>query len=72
VVRRNVAARLPDVPTGYLHDEYALLRWNALGGVLDQLAPTPGLLDPLVHAAHDAIRCSLDWYVSEQALRHGA
>lgn len=72
MVRRNVIARLPDAPTAYLSDVDAEFRWRALGRVLDGVARTPQIRDQVVHAAHDAFRCSLDWYLGEQALRCGA
>ncbi len=65
MVYRNVRLRLPDVPTEYLDDPGAAARWQELGETLDRVARTPKILDQIVHAAHDAFRCSLDWYVAE-------
>jgi heme oxygenase len=72
LVRKNVAARLPDAPTEYLSDPDAAQRWTAFGQVLDRVARSPQISDQMIHAAHDAFRCQLDWYVGEQALRRGA
>jgi heme oxygenase len=72
MVRKNIAARLPDAPTEYLNDPDAADRWLELGRVLDRVARSPRISDQMIHAAHDAFRCQLDWYVGEQALRRGA
>jgi heme oxygenase len=61
IVRRNVVARIPDAPTEYLTDHQAQARWNELTKVLDRVASTPEILAQIVHAAHDAFRCALDW-----------
>jgi heme oxygenase len=72
MVRHNVAARLPDAPTEYVTDPYAPQRWADLGQVLDRIARTQRIADDIIHAAHDAFRSQLDWYVGEQPLRRGA
>lgn len=75
MVRRNVCARLPGVPTSYLDDPQATARWQALGPLLDRVARTPRIADQVIHAAHDGFRCLLDWYVADrenEALRRGA
>ncbi|HEY5949379.1 MAG TPA: hypothetical protein VIV40_27985 [Kofleriaceae bacterium] len=72
LVLRNVRARLPDAPTEYLADSGANTRWDSLGQILDRIARSPRVTDQIIHAAHDAFRCSLDWYVGEQSLRRGA
>jgi heme oxygenase len=65
MVRRNIRRRLPHVPTEYLADEAAKSRWNELGRGLDAIARTDSVVDQVVHAAHDAFRCALDWYVAD-------
>jgi heme oxygenase len=72
MVRHNVVARLPDAPIEYLDDTEAAERWADLGHVLDRVARSPHITDQIIHAAHDAFRCQLDWYVGEQPLRRGA
>lgn len=73
MVRRNVLARLPGAPTAYLDDPNAPARWRALGALLDRVARTPQVIDQMVHGAHDAFRCLVDWYVAEhEPLRQGA
>lgn len=72
MVRKNVAARLAGAPTEYLDDPDAAQRWDELGDILDRVARTPRIADQVIHAAHAAFRCHGDWYVGEQALRHGA
>jgi heme oxygenase len=70
--RSHVRARLPDEPALYLHDPEAPARWDGLASILDRVACSPRVTDDIIHAAHDAFRCLLDWYVSEQPLRRGA
>ena len=72
MVRHNVAARLPDAPAEYISDPYAGQRWTDLAQVLDRIARSRRIGDEIIHAAHDAFRSQLDWYVGEQALRRGA
>jgi len=74
MVRRNVVARLPEVAsaTTYISDTFTQVRWRDLGEILDRVARTQRVADQVIHAAHDAFRCMLDWYVGEQALRRGA
>ena len=72
LVVRNVVARLPGAPTEYIADPAAPARWTALGDVLDSVARTAAITNPIVLAAHDAFRSLLDWYLGEQPLRRGA
>jgi heme oxygenase len=72
MVRHNVAAHLPDAPTEYVTDPVAAERWADLGRILDRVARSTRIADQMIHAAHDAFRCQLDWYVGEQPLRRGA
>ena len=72
MVRHSVATRLPDAPVEYLTDPDAADRWADLGQILDRVARSTRISDQMIHAAHDAFRCQLDWYVGEQALRRGA
>jgi heme oxygenase len=72
LVRHNIRARLPSPPTEYLADDRAPRRWEKLGHVLDSVARSTEVTDQIIHAAHDAFRCQLDWYVGEQPLRRGA
>jgi heme oxygenase len=72
MVRANVTARIAGAPVEYLDDPEAAHRWDELGNILDRVARSPRITDQIIHAAHDAFRCALDWYVGEQALRRGA
>ncbi|HEY5922165.1 MAG TPA: hypothetical protein VIV11_10865 [Kofleriaceae bacterium] len=72
MVLRNVRARIPEAPTEYLDDPDAVPRWDQLGQTLDRVARTPRIADQIIHAAHDAFRCALDWYIADQPLRRGA
>jgi heme oxygenase len=71
-VKRNISARLPNAPIAYVDDPEASARWRELAAVLERVARSPRVADQIIHAAHDAFRCLLDWYVSEQPLRRGA
>jgi heme oxygenase len=72
MVHHNIVAHLPDAPVEYLTDPDAPKRWTGLGIILDRVARSNRIKDRIIHAAHDAFRCQLDWYVGEEPLRRGA